>query len=104
MKRTPAYQFTVKMENGAPVVEDMSKVKELRAHVKWHNAQMKKEETLIYGRTVGKQALYGKLQGRLGKDTLNATKYRTGAYNSHQMIALSDSQTADVYVYTRSAY
>ena len=101
MKRTTAYQFTVKMENGAPVAEDLIKVNELKAHIKWHNAQMRKESELIYGSTVGRTALSVKLQGRLGKNNPNAIKYRTKRFNSHQMIALCDAQHADVYIYVR---
>jgi len=102
MKRTVAYQFTVKMENGAPVAEDMAKVNELKSHIKWHNAQVKKEQGLVYCTTVGKKPLYVKLQGRLGKDNPNAQKYRVRRFNSHQMIALGDAQAADVYVYRRN--
>lgn len=101
MARTPAYQFTVRMNNGTPTDDDQIALNILKAHIKWHNRQVKKEAGLKYGRTVGERPLRIKLQGRLGKNNPAAPKYRTGEYDSYQSIYLEDAQTADVYVYTR---
>lgn len=102
MERTPAYQFTVRMENGKPVAEDQAKLDVLKNHIKWYNTQVKKEDGQKYGRLTGVYPLYVKLQGRLGKDNPAAAKYRTGHFNAYQCIHHADAQTADVYVYQRA--
>lgn len=71
--RTENYRFTVKMENGQPVGDDLNRVNELREHMKG-------------------TGWYVKLQGR---------GHRQGVYRYNQSLPLKYATTADVYVYYR---
>ena len=78
MTRTPAYKFTVQMENGQPVGLGADLVRKLRASIKLSNSNSESKQ-------------YVKLQGRGPRPSL---RY-------HQSLPLSMSVTADVYVYDR---
>lgn len=77
--RTPAYRFTVQMENGKPVGEDAARVEALREYIKSENKY-------------GSVKRYVKLQGR---------GHRRGVYRYNQSLPLPYATTADVYVYIR---
>jgi hypothetical protein len=92
MQRTSNYHVTVRMMNGHVHPEDQATIDGLRIVVKMSNI-------------VNDTQLYVKLQGRLGKNNVNAWKYRSrrngGIYGRAQCVRLPDATLADVYVYRR---
>ena len=85
-----AYRMTVPLQNGKIHPDHVEKVNDLKAKVRADNAKEGTKNKVV-------------LQGRLGKDNPNASKYRskhTGkSYpGSHQRIKLGDASHADVYV------
>jgi hypothetical protein len=85
-----AYRMTVPLQNGKIHPDHEEKVNALKAKVRADNTKEGTKNKVV-------------LQGRLGKDNPNASKYRskrTGkSYpGSHQRIKLGDASHADVYV------
>jgi hypothetical protein len=85
-----AYRMTVPMKDGKVHPDHAEKINDLKAKVRADNAKEGTKNKVI-------------LQGRLGKDNPNASKYKskfTGkSYpGSHQRIKLGDASHADVYV------
>lgn len=85
-----AYRMTVPLKDGQVHPDHVEKINDLKAKVRADNAKEGTKNKVI-------------LQGRLGKDNPNASKYKskfTGkSYpGSHQRIKLGDASHADVYV------
>ena len=85
-----AYRMTVPLKDGQVHPDHAEKINDLKAKVRADNAKEGTKNKVV-------------LQGRLGKDSPNASKYRskhTGkSYpGSHQRIKLGDASHADVYV------
>jgi len=85
-----AYRMTVPLKDGKVHPDHAEKINDLKAKVRADNAKEGTKNKVI-------------LQGRLGKDNPNASKYKskfTGkSYpGSHQRIKLGDASHADVYV------
>lgn len=89
-RSSAAYRMTVPLKDGQVHPDHAEKINDLKAKVRADNAKEGTKNKVI-------------LQGRLGKDNPNASKYRskyTGkSYpGSHQRIKLGDASHADVYV------
>lgn len=85
-----AYRMTVPLKDGQVHPDHIEKINDLKAKVRADNAKEGTKNKVV-------------LQGRLGKDSPNASKYRskfTGKSfpGSHQRIKLGDASHADVYV------
>lgn len=85
-----AYRMTVPLKDGQVHPDHAEKINDLKAKVRADNAKEGTKNKVI-------------LQGRLGKDNPNASKYKskfTGKSfpGSHQRIKLGDASHADVYV------
>jgi hypothetical protein len=85
-----AYRMTVPMKDGKVHPDHAEKINDLKAKVRADNAKEGTKNKVV-------------LQGRLGKDNPNASKYKskfTGKSfpGSHQRIKLGDASHADVYV------
>lgn len=89
-RSSPAYRMTVPLKDGQVHPDHSEKINDLKAKVRADNAKNGTKNKVI-------------LQGRLGKDNPNASKYKskfTGKSfpGSHQRIKLGDASHADVYV------
>jgi hypothetical protein len=85
-----AYRMTVPLKDGQVHPDHAEKINDLKAKVRADNAKEGTKNKVV-------------LQGRLGKDNPNASKYKskfTGKSfpGSHQRIKLGDASHADVYV------
>lgn len=85
-----AYRMTVPLKDGQIHPDHAQKINDLKAKVRADNAKEGTKNKVI-------------LQGRLGKDNPNASKYKSKSTGksfpgSHQRIKLGDASHADVYV------
>ncbi len=85
-----AYRMTVPLKDGQVHPDHAEKINDLKAKVRADNAKEGTKNKVI-------------LQGRLGKDNPNSSKYKSKSTGksfpgSHQRIKLADASHADVYV------
>lgn len=85
-----AYRMTVPLKDGQVHPDHIEKINDLKAKVRADNAKEGTKNKVV-------------LQGRLGKDNPNASKYKSKSTGksfpgSHQRIKLGDASHADVYV------